>query len=160
MASLTTMASRVFRSPSAMLYALFAFFASVVFALDFVVLVFTARRLAGAFLGGFGSVTVAIAAGTVGASTRAPCSLRMVSARATSRGAGLTGGGFLPTPIESWKRRLKPPSDNSRPFCRISSSLRSRHLAAFIVCASERSHAGHELRLDSHLLARGAERLP
>src|SRR5215813_7003859 len=106
MASLTTMASRVFRSPSAMLYALFPFFAVAVLVPDFVALAFAAGRLADAFFATAGSVTVAIAAGTVGASTRAPCSLRMVNARATSRRAWLIRDGFLATPIESWKRRL------------------------------------------------------
>src|SRR5262245_50085153 len=164
MASLTTTASRVFRSPSAMLYALFAFFAGVFFAADFVVLVLVAaaarRRVDASFFGALGSVTVAIAACTVGTSTRAPCSRRIVSARATSRRAWLRRDGFLATPIESWKRRLKTSSDSSRTFCRISSSLRSRHFAGFIVCASERSHAADELRFDAHLLAGGTERLP
>jgi len=74
-----------------MLYALFAFFAGVFFAADFVVLVFVAaaarRRVDAFFFGALGSVTAAIAAGTVGTSTRAPCSRRIVSARATSRRA-------------------------------------------------------------------------
>src|SRR5437867_7303322 len=87
-------------------------------------------------------------------------SCSIVCARATSRRAWPIRDGFLATPIESWKRRLKTSSLSSRTFCRISSSLRSRHFAAFIACPSERPHAAHELRVDSHLLARGPERLP
>src|SRR5712692_7365895 len=166
MASLTTTASRVFRSPSAMPYALFLFFAVAAFAVGFGFAAVAALRLAGAVLATLGSVTAAIAAATVGAdtaggvSTRAPCSRRIVKARATSRRAWLIRDGFLATPIEIWKRRLKTSSASSRTFCRISSSLRSRHFAGFIACPSERPHAGHELSLDSHLLGRGAERHP
>src|SRR5712691_2400167 len=104
----------------------------------------------------------------------APCagsarSCSIVCARARSRRAWPSRDGFLATPIESWKRRLKISSVNSRIRCRISSSDRSRHLAAFIARSSrsrsrraQRSqgpHAGDELGGDAHLLARGAERL-
>src|SRR5439155_1348882 len=122
-----------------------------------------ALRLAGAFFfSAMGSATAVIAAATVGRGSfqSAPCSRRMVRARATSRRAWLSRDGFLATPIESWKRRLKTSSASSRTFCRTSSSLRSRHLAGFIPCLSERPHAADELRLDTHLLTRGPERLP
>src|SRR2546427_5759716 len=113
MASLTTTASRVFRSPSAMLYALFAFFAGVFFAADFVVLVFVAvaarRRVDAFFFGALGSVTAAIAAGTVGTSTRAPCSRRIVSARATSRRAWLRRGGVFGPPPPRWEGGVENP---------------------------------------------------
>src|SRR2546426_5177225 len=133
MASLTTTASRVFRSPSAMLYALFAFFAGVFFAADFVVLVFVAaaarRRVDAFFFGALGSVTAAIAAGTVGTSTRAPCSRRIVSARATSRRAWLRRGGVLAPPLQGRKRGVKNPPPPPPPLRPISPSLPSRPLS-------------------------------
>src|SRR5712692_9009395 len=89
-------------------------------------------------------------------------SCSIVCARARSRRAWPSRDGFLATPIESWKRRLKSSSVNSRTRCRISSSDRSRHLAAFIARSSrappsQRSHARDELRRDPHLLSGGPE---
>src|SRR6266446_4747628 len=63
-------------------------------------------------------------------------SCSIVCARARSRRAWPSRDGFLATPIESWKRRLKISSVNSRIRCRISSSDRSRHFTAFIARSS------------------------
>src|SRR5262245_1662246 len=75
----------------------------------------------------------------------------MVWILARSRRACPTRAGFLATPIESWKRRLKSSSASSLPFWVSSSSDISRHFVAFMV-ASERPRAGYELGLDAELL--------
>src|SRR4029453_613737 len=76
----------------------------------------------------------------------------MVWILARSRRACPTREGFLATPMDSRKRRLKSSSVSSLPFCVSSSSDISRHFVAFMAVASQRPRAGHELRLDAELL--------
>src|SRR5258706_5177630 len=111
MVSLTTMPSRVLRSPTAYPFAFF--FAFGLAAARAALAGLAAFALAGlAFLVALGAAgtAVAVATGAAAAATAAgapPRSRMIVKARARSRRAMPMRAGFLATPIVSWKRRLK-----------------------------------------------------
>src|SRR5213593_4142555 len=182
MASLTTTPSRLLRSPTAHPFAVFffakarpasAFDAFAALAGLAAAFAFAAGFFAGTAAVSFGAATAA--AGAVSVSGAPPRSRRIVYARARSRRAWPIRDGFLATPIESWKRRLKISSDSSCAFCVSSSSDRSRHLAAFVhflrsprtapppreisMAALQAPRPHHELRRDADLVGRRAERL-
>src|SRR5882762_5106912 len=114
MGSLTTTPSRLLRSPTAYPFAVF-FFAAAFGALaafdTFAAFAGVAAACAFAARGGGAGAAwagaAATAAGADTASSAPPRSRWIVYARARSRRAWPIFDGFLATPIESWKRRLK-----------------------------------------------------
>src|SRR5213593_659999 len=171
MASLTTTPSRLLRSPTAHPFAVFffakarpasAFDAFAALAGLAAAFAFAAGFFAGTAAVSFGAATAA--AGAVSVSGAPPRSRRIVYARARSRRAWPIRDGFLATPIESWKRRLKISSDSSRHLAAFMHFLRSPRTAGpqpreISMAALQAPRPHHELRRDADLVGRRAERL-